>query len=104
LYSRYATRNFYGLSDGDFLKLRQVSFEFNQPVRSTSLKRINVTLYARDVFSVYPSSNVYGDPSLVRGPGYRDFLSAGTNASGGNSDESVLPGTVLFGLSLSGTF
>jgi hypothetical protein len=104
LYARYSTRNFYGMSSGDFLKLRQVSFEYNQPVKSSSLKHISVTLYARDAFSVYPSSNVYGDPSLVRGPGYRDFLSAGNNATGGNSDESVLPGTVLFGLSISGTF
>lgn len=104
LYSRHSTRNIYGLSSGAFLKLRQVSFEFNQPVKSTSLKQINVTLYARDVFSVYPSSNVYGDPALVRGPGYRDMLSAGNNVSGGASDESALPGTVLFGLSLSATF
>jgi len=104
LYSRYSTRNIYGMSSGAFLKLRQVSFEYNQPVKSTSVKHINVTLYARDVFSVYPSSNVYGDPALVRGPGYRDYLSARNNASGGYSDESVLPGTVLFGLSISATF
>ncbi|MCD9017542.1 SusC/RagA family TonB-linked outer membrane protein [Parachryseolinea silvisoli] len=104
LYTRYSTRNIYGLSSGAFLKLRQVSFEYNQPIKSTSIKYLTATLYARDVFSVYPSSNVYGDPSLVRGPGYRDFITAGNNASGGNSDESVLPGTVLFGLSLSATF
>ncbi len=114
LYTKHSTRNAYGLSSGSFCKLRELAFQYDLPIKSTSLKSLSFILYGRDLFTMYPKSNVYGDPGLVRGPGFRELLSAGSvnngltsvgnNATGGSSDESALPGTVQFGITISATF
>jgi hypothetical protein len=74
---------------------------------------MSLSIYGRDLFTIYPKSNVYGDPSLVRGPGYREqnFVSGSVgpqsttnNSTGGSSDDSALPGTTQFGFSISAKF
>ena len=78
------------------------------------LKELQFSIYGRDLFSFYPKSNIWGDPGLIRGPGFRDpvdrqvnIASQGSqdfNTIGGSSESTALPGTVLFGFTVSAIF
>ncbi len=100
LYSRFSQVNLHGLTSAAFWKLREVAFQYTLPFKKGILKDMVCSLYGRDLFSIYPPSNINGDPGLIRGPGQRQFSSVPNNLSGGSSDNTVLPGTVLYGFTV----
>lgn len=112
LYQQYGQVGLYGLINAASIKIREVSFQYTLPLSKALVKELNFGVYARDLFSFYPKSNIYGDPSLIAGPGYRgNALLNGVNnlnntidPIGGSSSNSRLPGTVLLGFNLSATF
>jgi len=103
LYSLFASVNAHGLVDASFLKVREVSLQYKLPYKAGPIKDITASLYARDLFNFYPKSNVIGDPGLTKGVGTRDFTPVNSNLDGGSSD-GQLPGTVLYGFTLSFKF
>ncbi|QEH40642.1 SusC/RagA family TonB-linked outer membrane protein [Chitinophaga sp. XS-30] len=97
LYSRFEQVSLHGLTSAAFWKLREVAFQYVLPFKRGILKDVTCSLYGRDLFSIYPRSNINGDPGLIKGPGQRQFSSVPNNLSGGSSDNTALPGTVLYG-------
>ena len=104
LYSLFADATTHFLNKADFWKIREIAIGYELPLKSKWAKKIAFNLYARDVFSFYPKSNISGDPLLIRGPGDRPYQTIQNNLSGTYSDISRLPGTVLYGLSTNFSF
>ncbi|MGN6421436.1 MAG: TonB-dependent receptor domain-containing protein [Pseudobacter sp.] len=100
LYNQFAMVNLHGLTSAAFWKLREVAFQYTFSLKRGTLKEVVASLYGRDLFSIYPRSNINGDPGLIKGPGQRQFSSVPNNLSGGASDNTVLPGTVLIGFTV----
>lgn len=91
----------HGLVDAAFLKIREFSLQYRVPSKAGPFKDLTASIYARDLFNFYPSSNIIGDPGLTRGVGTREFMQAPSNLDGGSSDGNTLPGTVLYGFTFS---
>jgi TonB-linked SusC/RagA family outer membrane protein len=104
LYSKFSLVNAHGLVNGAFLKIREFSMQYKLPWKTWAVKDPTLSVYARDLFSFYPVSNVVGDPGLVKGPGQRDFKTLNSNLNGGSSEDTALPGTVLYGFTVSFRF
>ncbi|MGN6420560.1 MAG: SusC/RagA family TonB-linked outer membrane protein [Pseudobacter sp.] len=100
LFNRFSQVNLHGLTSGAFWKLREVAFQYTFPFKKGVLKDMVCSLYGRDLFSLYPRSNINGDPGLIKGPGQRQFNTVQNNLSGGASDNTALPGSVLFGFTV----
>jgi hypothetical protein len=100
LYNRFSQVNLHGLTSGAFWKLREVAFQYTFPFKRGVLKDMVCSVYGRDLFSIYPRSNINGDPGLIKGPGQRQFNTVQNNLSGGASDNTALPGSVLFGFTV----
>jgi len=100
----FAAVNAHGLVDAAFLKVREVSLQYRLPYRTGPVKDLTGSVYARDLFNFYPKSNIIGDPGLTRGVGTREFFQAPSNLDGGSSEAGTLPGTVLYGFTLSFRF
>lgn len=100
LYSRFDQVDLHGLTSGAFWKLRELVFQYAFPMKRGILKEVNCSLYGRDLFSIYPRSNIQGDPGLIKGPGQREFSSVPNNLTGGSSDNTALPGTVMYGFTV----
>lgn len=100
LFTRFSQVSMHGFTSAAFWKVREVAFQYVLPFKRGILKEATCSLYSRDLFSFYPRSNINGDPGLIKGPGQRDFNSVSNNLTGGSSDETALPGTVLYGFTV----
>lgn len=100
----FANVNAHGLVNAAFLKIREFSLQYRLSRKAGPFKDLTASIYARDLFNFYPSSNILGDPGLTRGVGTREFSQAPSNLDGGSSDANVLPGTVLYGFTVSFRF
>jgi hypothetical protein len=83
------------------------------PLKTKWVKKMAASIYARDLFSFYPSSNVYGDPVQSQGPGIpqtgrtvvgQNQGSQSNNVSGGAADSNAGPGTVMYGFTFGVSF
>ncbi len=97
----YSAVSAHGLVNAAFLKIREVSLQYRLPYKAGPFKDLTGSIYARDLFNFYPQSNIIGDPGLTRGVGTREFKLAQSNLDGGSSEAGTLPGTVLYGFTLS---
>jgi len=100
LFSRFSQVSLHGFTSAAFWKVREVTFQYVLPFKRGILKEAICSLYGRDLFSFYPRSNINGDPGLIKGPGQRDFSPVSNNLTGGSSDQTALPGTVLYGFTV----
>lgn len=106
LFSRFGSVTGHGLTSAAFWKIREFALQYELPVNTKWIKKLNWSIYARDIFSFYPSSNINGDPGMTDGPGVKKNVATFTgqrdpavtnNLSGGSSEVGTLPGTRLFG-------
>jgi len=104
LYQSFGQANIHGLTSGAFLKIREFAVQYDWTFRSGLIKGMSTSLYGRDLFSFYPKSNINGDPGFIKGPGQRTIDAPANNLSGGSSEVSALPGTVLMGFTLTAKF
>jgi TonB-linked SusC/RagA family outer membrane protein len=113
LYSRFAGASIYSLASGSYWKIREVALQYEMPLNTKWIKKMAASIYARDLFSFYPSSNFYGDPVSSQGPGIpqgsrtvigQNQSSQTNNVSGGASDTNAGPGTVLYGFTFGVSF
>ncbi|MFT3705210.1 MAG: SusC/RagA family TonB-linked outer membrane protein [Agriterribacter sp.] len=102
LYSQAET-NF--LVSGAFWKMREIALSYNWPFKINWLKELTVTLAARNLFTLYPKTNRWGDPELTTGAGtvVRDDQKAASNLNGIFSEGSI-GGSRFFGFSLNAAF
>jgi TonB-linked SusC/RagA family outer membrane protein len=113
LFSRFAAASINSVSSASYWKLREVSITYDLPLKTKWIKRCTASIYGRDLFSLYPRSNIYGDPVASQGPGIKPATtvtgagvsaSSSSNVAGGSSDPNTIPGTVLYGFTLGVTF
>jgi len=97
LYQSFGQANIHGLTNAAFWKIREFSLQYDFAFKAGWVKGISCSIYGRDLFSFYPKSNINGDPGFIKGPGQRSFDAPANNLSGGSSEVSALPGTVLIG-------
>ncbi|MFX1707280.1 SusC/RagA family TonB-linked outer membrane protein [Chitinophaga sp. CC14] len=97
----YTTTSY--LVKADFFKLRELSLSYNWTFKIKAIKSVSLGLYGRDIASVYSKENIYGDPLMIRGPGWtRAMINTGgdsnmSNVAGAAANESRLPGTIMYG-------
>jgi TonB-linked SusC/RagA family outer membrane protein len=112
LFGRIAGADINGLVNASYWKVREVSLHYELPFKTSWVKRADLSVYARNLFSFYPRSNIYGDPEGSNGPGLQTVLqvpgqriqSQVNNLTGGTSEANTGPGTVLYGFTLGLTF
>ena len=114
LFSRFAAADIHSLSNAAFWKIREIAIQYEMPIKSKYIKKMAASIYGRDLFSFYPSSNIYGDPVASNGPGIKTDLTtvavgaraapASNNVSGGASNANAGPGTVLYGFTFGLSF
>jgi len=113
LFGRFADATIHTITSANYWKIREISLQYDLPINKKYMKRISAGIYARDLFSFYPHSNIYGDPVASNGPGLRtnQVQAIGqreqrqtNNVSGGASDSNTAPGTILYGFTLGVSF
>ncbi len=113
LFSRFADATIHTISSANYWKIREIALQYEMPVNKKWIKRMAASIYARDLFSFYPHSNIYGDPVASNGPGLKtnEIQAIGqrqqsqtNNVSGGASDTNTAPGTVLYGFTFGISF
>jgi TonB-linked SusC/RagA family outer membrane protein len=104
-YNLYAEAETNFLVSGAFWKLRELAFSYDLKIKTNWIKQLTVTLAARNLFTIYPKTNRWGDPELTTGAGtvVRDDQKAASNVNG-IFGESPIGGSRLFGLSLNANF
>ncbi|NII23563.1 SusC/RagA family TonB-linked outer membrane protein [Pseudoflavitalea sp. X16] len=91
------------LVKADFFKLREISLTYDLTLKIKPVKNILLGVYGRDIASIYAKGNFYGDPLMVRGPGWsRGMINPGgesnlSNVAGAAANETRLPGTIMYG-------
>jgi len=110
LYQLYAQASRNLLVDGAFFKIREVAIGYEFTLRKNPSRKLVAGIYGRDLFTFLPGSNIFGDPQLIKGPGYdraNQILNQNSNpnqesnrdnTSGSRSGDNRIPGTVLYGL------
>lgn len=86
LYSNVAFSSVHFLSNSNFLKMKELVLNYEQSFKTASIKRLNIGIYGRNLFSIYAKDNIYGDPQLIKGPGR--FSASDLQANGGNAQSS----------------
>lgn len=91
------------LIKADFFKLREISLTYEWKLKGKAVKNILLGAYGRDIASIYSRENIYGDPLMIRGPGWtKAMINPGgdsnfSNVAGAAANESRLPGTIMYG-------
>ncbi len=105
----WITRNF--LINAGFFTLREIALSYDFNLRKKHLQKVSAGIYGRDVLTIYARNNIYGDPQLIRGPGYdKDRgLPAYSAASQNNfgsaaADANRLPGITQYGFFITASF
>ena len=101
LYQNHAQVSDLGFTSAAAFKLREIAFQYTVPIKNSWIKEFTTSIYGRDLLFAYPSSNIFGDPALTKAPGDRGFQPVQSNTTGGSSEESSVPGSILFGCTLS---
>ncbi len=104
-YNLYAEAETNFLVSGAFWKLREVALSYDLKINTNWIKQLTVTLAARNLFSLYPKTNRWGDPELTTGAGtvVRDDQKAASNLNGIFSEGSI-GGSRFLGISLNAAF
>ncbi|MDQ8052273.1 MAG: SusC/RagA family TonB-linked outer membrane protein [Pedobacter sp.] len=104
-YNLYAQAESNFLVSGAFWKMREIAVSYDWVPKDKWLKKMTFTLAGRNLFSLYPKTNRWGDPELVTGAGsaVRDDQKAASNLNGIFS-EGTLGGSRFYGLSVNATF
>jgi TonB-linked SusC/RagA family outer membrane protein len=98
LYSHYSNASTNYLTKADFFKIREVVIGYECFFKTKTIKKLNVSVYGRNVFNFYAKGNVSGDPQLIKGPGDRGYRTIPDNLSGSASGVSTVPGVAQYGL------
>ncbi|WPU99049.1 SusC/RagA family TonB-linked outer membrane protein [Mucilaginibacter sp. cycad4] len=115
LFTRFSNVTRHGLTNAAYWKIREVALQYELPVSGKFIKGLSISIYGRDLFSFYPSSNIHGDPTQVNGPAAKNnntsitaiggrTTSSVSNTSGAGSDPNTLPGSRLFGIAVGANF
>jgi TonB-linked SusC/RagA family outer membrane protein len=98
LYSHYTNTSKSYLTKADFFKIREMVIGYERFFKTKTIKKINLSIYGRNVFNFYSKDNIYGDPQLVKGPGDRGYRTIPDNLSGSSSGVSTVPGVAQYGI------
>ncbi|TKC63689.1 SusC/RagA family TonB-linked outer membrane protein [Pedobacter hiemivivus] len=113
LFSRFAAASIHTITNASYWRIREVSLQYEMPLKTKWVKKISGSIYANNVFSFYPRSNIYGDPVLSQGPGIpqsratvvgQNSTSDTNNVSGGSADANAGPGLILYGFTFGLSF
>ncbi|TKC59124.1 SusC/RagA family TonB-linked outer membrane protein [Pedobacter hiemivivus] len=113
LFSKFADATVHSISSANYWKIREIALQYEMPIKSKLVKRMAGSIYARDLFSFYPHSNIYGDPVSSNGPGLKTNQnqaigqrqpSQSNNVSGSAADTNVTPGTIIYGFTFGLSF
>lgn len=113
LFGRFADADINGLVSASYWKIREVALQYEMSLKNSWLKKMTLSLYARNLFSFYPKTNIYGDPQYSSGPGIAQPIlqtpggripAATNNVSGGSADQNTGPGSVFYGFTVGFTF
>jgi len=104
IYGTVSQASVLGFYNATNLKLRELALLYEMPVKSKMIHSISGSIWARDVLSWYPKSNINGDPGQVNGPGYHATPPVSNNLAGSTSAIDALPGIAQFGFTLSANF
>lgn len=113
LFSRFSEASINSLGSASYWKIREVALLYEIPVNKSWVKKVSASIYGRDLFSFYPKSNIYGDPSGSSGPGLPTAAPQGAgqraaattnNLTGAQADQNAGPGSVVYGFTLGFTF
>ncbi|WP_173003147.1 SusC/RagA family TonB-linked outer membrane protein [Chitinophaga sp. SYP-B3965] len=98
LYSHYLNASSLYLTKADFIKIREIVIGYERFFSSRILKKVNLSVYGRNLFNFYPKDNVYGDPQLIKGPGSRGYRTIPDNLTGSSSGVSTVAGVAQYGV------
>lgn len=104
LYSHYQDATILYLTKANFLKIREVVLAYEYNFKNSWLRKINASVYTRNLFNWYAKNNVYGDPQLIQGPGSRGYRTIPDNLTGSTSGVSTVPGVGQYGFITTFTF
>ncbi|MFC3562811.1 SusC/RagA family TonB-linked outer membrane protein [Pedobacter jamesrossensis] len=112
LFSKFADATIHSIASASYWKIREIALQYQMSLKSKWVKKLAASIYARDLFSFYPSSNIYGDPVASSGPGLKSQIQGlgersqaqTNNISGGSSDNNVAPGTIIYGFTFGISF
>ncbi len=91
------------LNNASFIKLTELSLSYNFTLKSPVIKQLTLGAFARDLLYWYPNDNIYGDPMMIRGPGWTRMertqggINTFSNLAGSAATGTRLPGTYMFG-------
>jgi TonB-linked SusC/RagA family outer membrane protein len=104
-YNLYAQAETNFLVSGAFWKMREIAVSYDWKIKDGWMKKLTFTLAGRNLFSLYPKTNRWGDPELTAGAGavVRQDQQGASNLNGIFS-EGTLGGSRFYGLSLNATF
>lgn len=98
LYNHYMNTSTLYLVKADFLKIREIVIGYERFFSSKFVKKVNLSVYGRNIFNYYAKDNVYGDPQLIKGPGSRGYRTIPDNLTGSSSGVSTVPGVAQYGI------
>ncbi len=107
--TRFRNRSALFLASADFLRIREIVLGYDYTFKPMKIiKKINLSVYGRNLFNLYAKDNLYGDPHMIKGPGVNltttATSSAIANLSGTNSGRSTVPGMIQYGIITSFNF
>ncbi len=98
LYSHFQNASASYLTKADFFKIREVVIGYERFFKTKTIKKLNLSVYGRNVFNFYTKKNKTGDPQLIKGPGDRGYRTIPDNLSGSASGVSTVPGVAQYGV------
>lgn len=96
-YSHYTNSSTNYLTKANFFKIREIVIGYERFFKTKTIKKLNLSVYGRNVFNFYSKDNIYGDPQLIKGPGDRGYRTIPDNLEGSSSGVSTVPGVVQYG-------
>jgi hypothetical protein len=97
LYSHYTNSSVNYLTKANFFKIREVVIGYERFFKTKTIRKINLSIYGRNVFNFYSKDNIYGDPQLIKGPGDRGYRTIPDNLTGSAGGVSTVPGVAQYG-------
>lgn len=97
LYSHYTNSSVNYLTKADFFKIREVVIGYERYFKTKTIRKLNLSIYGRNVFNFYSKDNIYGDPQLIKGPGDRGYRTIPDNLTGSAGGVSTVPGVAQYG-------
>ncbi|QEC78910.1 SusC/RagA family TonB-linked outer membrane protein [Mucilaginibacter ginsenosidivorax] len=91
LYNTVANASANFLTNSSFFKVKEVVLNYEQIVKSKTIKKLNIGIYGRNLFNFYAKNNIYGDPQLIKGPGRFDSDPVASNSVYGNNSQGIAP-------------